>query len=193
MQNANRLPNGWGFSNLRVVATREASGGQESPNPGGRLFLLLLLLGVALIGYYFMGGDPPSPVVINEDGEEVLSPERQAKLDRELEEIDNTMQYALIADYDGYYPCYTCPNGSTTLFLYKGEIWKYGITRKGERKRYPGKSYGAPNLSFVVQFIGTSNECLKMEKIKIYHYPLLPEARKRKIRLFRPPGNANDH
>jgi len=44
------------------------------------------------------------------------------------------------------------------------------------------------NLTYI-----NSSECLKMEKLKIYNYPLLPEALKRKIKLFRPPGNANDN
>ena len=116
-----------------------------------------------------------------------------SEIDRELEEIDNALQYALIADVSRDYPCFTCPDGSNTIFLYKGEVWRYGSTRKGEKGRYPSGNYGAPNLSFIVQFKGTYSECLKMEKTKIYNYPLLPEALKRKVKLFRPPGNVNDN
>lgn len=66
------------------------------------------------------------------------------------------------------------------------------MTRKGEKGRYPGGDYGAENVRYVEQYEGTYSECLKMEKIKIYNYPLLPEARKRELQLFRPPGNKND-
>lgn len=166
----------------------------KKPIPG--LFVALLVLGIGTLwGYHIYLSEKKSPlhVVIDEEGNEALSPERNAKLKKELDELDNAEQYALIADLNGYYPCFTCPDGSTTIYLYKGEVWKYGTTRKGEQKRYPGKSYGAPNLSFIVQFQGNYVECLKLEKIKIYNYPLLPEAKKRTIRLFRPPGNLNDN
>lgn len=165
-------------------------------NPGSGQFILLFILAIGLFfgiyHVYSVERDISSPIVIDEEGNEALSPERSAKLYKELEEIDNAAQYALIANVAGYYPCFTCPDGSTTIYLYKGEVWKYGTTRKGEQRRYPGKAYGAPNLSFIVQFQGDLSTCLKMEKIKIYNYPLMPEATKRAIRLFRPPGNTND-
>jgi hypothetical protein len=64
-----------------------------------------------------------------------LSPERKAKLDRELEELDNAEQYVLRANRDGWYPCYSCPT-KNRIFLLKDEVWKYGVTRKGEKGRY---------------------------------------------------------
>lgn len=154
---------------------------------------IVFLLGACFLIYQITSGIPVSPTVINEEGEEVLSPERQAKLDKELEEFDNAIQYALIATITGYYPCLTCPDGSPTIFLYENEVWKYGSTRKGEKGRYPTSNYGAPNLRFIEQFWGTETECRKREKLMIYTYPLLPEAKRRKIKLFRPPGNANDN
>jgi len=120
------------------------------------------------------------------------SPERKAKLDEELDEIDNAVQYALFAVIDGYYPCYSCVSGQKDIFLYKGSVWKYGVTRKEESERYPGGNYGASNLLFVPQFWGTYSECLKMEKTMIYNYPFLPETIARKTILIRPPGNRND-
>lgn len=165
---------------------------QRNHHPLRILLLIVLIAGAFYSIYHLYSGDPASPTVINEDGEEVLSPERQAKLDRELEEIDNAVQYALLADNDGYYPCYSCLDGKTTIFLYRGEVWKYGTSRISEQRRYPGKNYGAPNLSRIVQFEGTYGNCLKREKIMIYNYPLLKESRKRSFRLFRPPGNKYD-
>lgn len=81
---------------------------------------------------------------------------------------------------------------SLLFFLRKFEVWKYGTTRKGEGGRYPNGNFGAPNLLFLEQFQGTYSECLKMEKFQIYNYPLLPEAKRNGIILFRPPGNKND-
>ena len=181
------------YSKKRGSATPSNPGG-GSPGP----FILLLLLSLLAIGvvagHKILAGKEKekSPIVIDEDGNARLSPERQAKLEKELEEIDSAVQYVLYATVDGYYPCYTCPDGSPTIFLYENEVWRYGVTRKGEKGRYPGGDYGAENVRFIEQFEGTYSECLKMEKIKIYNYPLLPEARKRELQLFRPPGNKND-
>ena len=167
-----------GKSSLKVGFKQDIA---HRKNPGpGRFWLLLILVSGLIFGiYHIYSGekDIRSPIVIDEDGNESLSPERSGKLYKELDEIDNAEQYALVADVDGYYPCFSCPDGSTTLYLYKGEVWKYGTTRKGEQNRYPGKSYGAPNLSFIVQFQGNFSACLKMEKIRIYNYPLLPGRR----------------
>jgi|APTNR8051073442_1049403.scaffolds.fasta_scaffold08830_5 hypothetical protein len=176
------------------VSFKKSTATSKKPELGLFIILLVLVSGllVGIYHVYLSEKDISSPIVIDEEGNEALSPERSAKLYKELGEIDNAAQYALIANVAGYYPCFTCPDGSTTIYLYKGEVWKYGTTRKGEQKRYPGKTYGAPNLSFIVQFQGDLSACLKMEKIKIYNYPLLPEATKRAIRLFRPPGNTND-
>jgi len=168
----------------------------QAPKHGsGNLLFLILLTTAVLIGSYqlFLGKESKaSPVVTDDEGNVTLSPERQAKLDKELEEIDNAEQYALVATVDGFYPCLTCPDASGTIYLYVGEVWKYGVTRVGEKRRYPNQNYGAPDLTYVTQFIGNYTECLKMEKTKIYSYPLLPEARKRDVILIRPPGNAND-
>ncbi len=103
------------------------------------------------------------------------------------------IQYALVASQDGYYPSY---NAGGTVFLKKGEVWKYGKTIHGENGRYPS---GMPvkNLRFRKQFVGTEKQCLIIEKIKIYSYLLYPENIKRAkiagtLPLFRPPGNRID-
>ena len=110
----------------------------------------------------------------------------------ELDEIDNAEQYALTAAIDGFFPCYSCILGKNIIFLNKGEVWRYGVTRKGERIRYSAGAYGAEDLIYVPQFKGDYAACLKEEKRKIYYYPLLPEALNRSVRLPRPPGNKND-
>lgn len=177
-------------SSLRLVAKASP---QRTPFPKWPIATLLLLAVFILFGKYWMSQkDLPPGLVPTEDGQYTLSPERQAKLDRELEEIDNAIQYALVASADGFYPCYSCVNGQKTIFLKFGEVWKYGVTRKGAEGRYPQENYGAPNLVFIRQLIGTYSECLKAEKTMIYGYPLLPEAQGRDFILIRPPGNKYD-
>jgi hypothetical protein len=128
--------------------------------------------------------------IIWKEGDPELSPERQGKLERELWELENAEQYVLRARYSGYFPCYSCGE-QMDIFLFVGEVWRYGVTRKGEKGRY---STGLPNkkLLYLVEYEGPLQECLKQEKMKIYSYALLPENIKRKTPLIRPPGNKRD-
>lgn len=141
------------------------------------IVLLMLLIGSAALLFY-------SKDITK------LSPERRQKLEKELEELENAEQYVLIAERDGWYSCFNCP-GEAYIFLHSGEIWKYGVTRKGEKKRY-GDWHINQSLIYFVQYQGPLQECLKQEKIKIYTYSLLPENLKRKYPLIRPPGNKRD-
>jgi len=115
---------------------------------------------------------------------------RKEKLQRELEEIDNAEQYALVVRIPGTFPCYSCVDQSE-IFLNEGEVWRYGVTKKGKAGRYRS---GLPfiELTYSVQFEGPLHECLKQEKIKIYSYAVLPENLKRENPLIRPPGNKRD-
>ncbi|HPH22035.1 MAG TPA: hypothetical protein PLE32_24765, partial [Haliscomenobacter sp.] len=99
-------------------------------------------------------------------------------------------QYALIIDVPGYYPCFSCKD-SVLIFLYTGEIWRYGSTVKQENGRYRNSLRGK-NMTYQTQFVGNIFECKKQELLKIYNYPVLPENLKRKIPLIRPPGNKID-
>ena len=123
--------------------------------------------------------------------------ERLEKKTREIEHIEshrynktNCEQYALVASKNGWYPCYKCET-KKRIYLYKGEIWKYGKTCNGQDGRY---SNGLPELEldYIIQFSGNESECLIEEKNKIYNYPNLPECRKRKFVLTRPAGNKID-
>jgi hypothetical protein len=93
-------------------------------------------------------------------------------------------RYALVALLAGFYPSLH----GEPVFLYEGEVWKFGKTCLGEKKRY---SDGFPhhNLKFQRQFIGTEAQCLLVEKVKIYSYASSPENQKRKNKLTLPPGN----
>ncbi len=172
-----------------------ADSGEPKKQSGTGFYWLMfvLVIGGAFGAYHLISGSKKSPIVVHPDGSKTLAPHRQAKLDKELEEIDNAQQYVLLATTNGIYPCYTCPDGSGRIYLYKGEVWKYGVTRVGEKRRYPNQNYGASNVAFVIEFQGTYAECLKMEKTKIYSYPLLPEVGKRDFILAIPPGNKNDN
>ena len=81
------------------------------------------------------------------------------------------------------------------IYLYPGNVWKYGVTRKGEAIRYGFSKLAEKRLFYQVQFIGDYAQCLIQEKIKIYHYPLLPEnlIRTDALRLVYPPGNIQDN
>jgi hypothetical protein len=149
--------------------------------PSGLLWLLLL---VAMAGTFH------EYIIERGDGSYELSPERQAKLDKELEGLDEAVQYALIAEEDGYYECYNC-GIDKSIFLKKGEVWKYGYTTM--ERRYAYTYLSRMKLTFVPQYSGSLGECAKEEKRKIYHYPMLPENLVRSFRLPRPPGNKQDN
>lgn len=154
------------------------------PKPKSWLWLLLLAgIGIfAAINW--------DDYVVEKDGKLELAPKRKAKLEKELEQIDNAVQYALIAQVDGFYPCLNCGE-RTTINLKAGEVWKYGTTRLGEKERYQSHPFDE-RLLFFPQFYGDYAECLKAEKTKIYTYILLPENQKRESPLIRPPGNPYD-
>ncbi|MEL6928531.1 MAG: hypothetical protein AAFO95_07845, partial [Cyanobacteria bacterium J06600_6] len=68
----------------------------KNPNPGSPKWSLLgiLFIGlILLIGKIMMSEkELPPGLVPTPDGDYVLSPDRQAKLEKELEEMDNAMQ-----------------------------------------------------------------------------------------------------
>jgi hypothetical protein len=132
-------------------------------------------------------------VIVWEDGVPKLHPKREQKLEKEIREIEDAEQYALIALEEGWYPCSVCQNGK--IYLYLGHIWKYGVTRKGAQIRYSTEKLHGRKLQYVAQFYGHYAACLIEEKRKIYGYPLLPEnlIRPERQRLARPPGNEQDN
>jgi len=118
-----------------------------------------------------------------------LNPKEAARLEKRLREIDDSEQYALVAGINGWYPC--LHSGRSTFYLKSGEVWKYGVTSKGEFGRYTATFLIKNKVSYIVEFKGTFSECLKQEQIKLFGYPYLPEnvARPETERLSRPPYN----
>jgi hypothetical protein len=125
-----------------------------------------------------------------------LSEERLLKRDKEIDRIrakdqdfKKCMQYALVVAKEGWFSCYQ--GNQKQIYMYIGEIWKYGKTCLDLSDRYPD-GLPDPFLVFQPQFYGSEQECLIEEKEKIYAYSSLPECLKRQIKLLRPPGNKID-
>lgn len=150
-------------------------------------FLILLAAGLIGIVAHWKEADFLDE---DEEGNPILSEKRQRELDDALKELDDAEQYVLLADTEGYYPCFNCGD-EATIYLFLGEVWRYGTTTKGEKGRY-GNSLSGKELVYLVQFRGPLQECLRQEKIKIFNYARLPENLKRPIPLKRPPGNKVD-
>ncbi len=128
-------------------------------------------------------------VVEWEDGKTRLKKKRAEGLKKELAALEDAEQYVLLARVDGLYPCKRCPRG--VVFLKRGEVWRYGVTRKGQKGRYTKEFLRLIQLEFVPMFSGALQACLAQEKVMIYNYPLLPEnfSRSKENRLVYPPGN----
>lgn len=128
-------------------------------------------------------------VIKKDDDSYELSPKIIKQLQKDTAKFRNAEQYALVANQNAWYPCLTCPD-TNMIFLYKNEVWKYGVTINNEKLRYSGiNNPQRNNLLYVPQYKGDIGECLKQERIKIMSYALLPENLKRKIKLVKPPYN----
>ncbi len=144
---------------------------------------------IAVIAFLIRCALEWSDVIEYIDGEPRLTAKHQNQLQKKLNELEEAEQYALIASKEGYYPC--LHSGHALYFLHIGEVWKYGVTTKGERGRYTGQFMLKNSVSYSVQYKGTLSECLQREQIQLFSYPLLPEnlARPENDRLLRPPYN----
>jgi hypothetical protein len=85
-------------------------------------------------------------------------------------------QYALVAGMDGLYPTATRgvpfdPAKAPMVYLFKGEVWKYGTTKNGAA-RYTETFYNSTGmgLKYQSQFSGTLPQVLIEEKTKIINY-----------------------
>jgi len=129
-----------------------------------------------------------------------INDELKKKLEDELLNIlakDNDFSgcevYFLKARFDNYYPILAYANIIIGFeFLKIGEVWKVGMTKNGEIGRYPIDIFYKNNnikltrlnLLYKQIYNGSYKECLILEKILIYTYPLWsghPE-------LIKPPG-----
>ena len=150
--------------------------------------LIFWLIGGILLVAAYKGVDF---IEVGKDGKIRLSKQRQEKLDREIENLKEAEQYVLVAVQNGRYPCFNC-GLNATIFLREGEVWKYGVTIYGKKKRYGEAMLLAKGLRYHIQFKGKIDICLIEEKKKIFNYALLPENLRRAVPLKRPPGNKID-
>jgi len=122
-----------------------------------------------------------------------ISEAQQEKFRADSLRLTKCIQYALIAKSDGFYePC----NGQGKVFLFKGEIYKYGFTcEQNPEHRYSLQFYKNNDIRFLPQFYGNIFDCQVEEKRKLYNYPALPENIKRPEhqRLILPIGNCKTH
>ena len=155
-----------------------------SPKPHKNVLMLLGIVSLLLVCALKW-----RDVIEYVNGQPQLTAKRQQQLDKKLSELDEAEQYALVATTEGMFPC--LHSGHALYYLHIGEIWKYGITVKGERGRYTAQFLQDNGVSYIIQFKGTVAECLKEEQRKLFAYPLLPEnlARVEEYRLLRPPYN----
>ena len=105
-----------------------------------------------------------------------LAPERVEKRDSAISRVikrkhkkENCEQYVLKTTHADWYPVLHrgIAIAIDSIWLNKGEIWKYGITCNSELKRYPNRTYyfdGKNKLTnidliYIVQLYGTKKEC----------------------------------
>lgn len=134
------------------------------------------------------------------DGTYELKEQRREQLNDRVKRMrSEAEQYVLRASKNGFYECLHCPNG--VFYLYKGEVWKYGVTTRGKFGRYNPKFLRRMGLIYEVQYQGNLQKAMELELIKIGQYPLLPENLARpdkpkgeliRYKLARPPGQATD-
>lgn len=160
---------------------------ESSPQPGGQVLLILL---ICIILAVFAAWEYADFLEVDPSGEVQISAQREMQLKKRLKRLNHAEQYVLIAEFNGWYPCYHCGT-SDSIYLLAGEVWRYGVTMRGEKGRY-GLSLKDKQLAYIVQFRGSVQDCLVQEAIKIYTYPKLPENLKRATPLIRPPGNKVD-
>jgi len=169
------------YDSLTVIKKNK----KKQPSPTS-LFIGLVILVVVFILY-----NSKPFIEYDENSNPILAPWREEKLIKAIEDLNEAEQYVLTAKLSTFYPCYSCAK-STTIYLEKGMVYKYGFTTKGQLGRYKNSLQGK-NLLYFTQLKGTIEACMKEERRKIYYYALLPENLSRANPLIRPPGNKQDN
>lgn len=175
---------------MNTVAKKYQPRPMQPAAPRGPRRALLFFVGCCCILGLFARWSGVDFLERDQTGEFRLSESRQTQMEQRLERLRSCEQYVLMAKTSGFYPCYPCGK-DTSIFLFAGEVWKYGITIQGEKGRY--RSWVTTmGLRYRVQYRGSVQDCLRQETLKIYQYALLPENTKRAVPLIRPPGNKAD-
>lgn len=96
-----------------------------------------------------------------------------AKMEKEIEALQLRTpgpagwQYALVAETNGPFVCYTCPGGLMNLSV--GDVWKYGETTNSN-SRYSETQLATWGVSMKLEVPGTQVQIKIEEKRKIYSY-----------------------
>jgi RHS repeat-associated protein len=125
------------------------------------------------------------------------------KLDNEGDDEQPHILYKLVAKNDGIYPCPSCPpSEGGSIYLKKGETWKYGVTGKGSvEERYKGSKLPTGEIPLdifrPIKIASGSESRMKIaEKRKTVGYynniENLDRENKTGLRLYRPPGQVRD-
>jgi hypothetical protein len=133
-------------------------------------FVLLL----AAIALFFSQTNFEKSVQKNKMGEITdISEKQKEKFRADSAKLNQCVQYVILARSSGWYE--KCDK-TGKIYLFAGEIWKYGVTcEKNPHSRYSTDFYEINNLIFRTQFLGNLLECQVEEKRKLYFYPTLPE------------------
>jgi hypothetical protein len=159
----------------------------EPKDPKKYLLFVGICITLSLLAYW-KGVDFLEP---DADGRPKLAPQREEEYQKRIKRLNEAEQYALLANRNGFFPCYSCEQDST-IFLLVGQVWKYGVTIQGQKKRYTLKGLNTMGLAYEVQLKSGITECLQAEANKIFNYPLLLENTTRAKPIKRPPGNKSD-
>ena len=187
------------YNNLKLVeeALPElkvfAGGGTAAAAAGAKgLGKTLVKAGTAFFIFFFcltLQGSTIEPPKQEAESQKLSPEEAKALIEKMSAEIQGIMSkprgndaaevYALVAKKDGHYP--NLRTGEL-VYLKQGDVWKYGQTSNSST-RYPDKNIDLNKLGLdkVEEFIGTKEECLIVEKLKIYGYYL--------ENGYLPPGN----
>ena len=117
---------------MHPIVTKPSTETPPSERKPGFGFWFLLLFAIGAILLIVAQWEDVDFLDQDEDGNPILSEERQQKLNKALQELEEAEQYALVVERPGYYPCFSCTD-SNRIFLNKGETWKYGMTTKKNR------------------------------------------------------------
>lgn len=157
--------------------------------------LLLALLIVGVIVWKLMSGYQEKALTI-EDIEKTLSPEELEAYKAAQKEVDekfeNCIQYILYALDDGLYECLSCPPGIPFVTLKEGEIWYIGHTCQDGDERHTQPFQKKHRVWMHTNYIGSKQECHKVELKLLRGYKYLPESLKPEIKLVLPPYNRTD-
>lgn len=124
---------------------------------------LLLLLAAGMVKKEFSSTEvSPKPAA-----------QDSVRLEKRLREIDESEQYALIASVNGWYPC--LHKGRPGCYLLSGEIWKYGVTSKGEFGRYSAAFLMQNKVSYVFSSGEILQSASNRNKSNYLHTPGCPK------------------